>query len=113
MTTATISSKIAGPAVRVKSISQLNGRTIGITWTDNLSSQYDVVDLRRKCPCASCIDEWTHEQILKPDEIPETTRPIKVESVGQYAMTIQFNDGHKTGIYTFAFLRKLANLSVH
>jgi DUF971 family protein len=97
-----------GPAVRVKAITQLNGRTLGINWTDNLASRFDVVELRRKCPCATCIDEWTHEQILKPESVPDTIRPLKIESVGQYALNIQFNDGHRTGIYTFAMLRKLS-----
>ncbi len=110
-TTTTPSTSIKqGPAVRVKSINQLDGRTLGITWTDNQSSTFDTVDLRRKCPCATCIDEWTHEQILKPENISETIRPVKIESVGQYALTIQFTDGHKTGIYTFAMLRKLSHL---
>jgi DUF971 family protein len=100
-----------GPSVRVKSIRQLDRRNLGIEWTDGRASTYDVVDLRRKCPCATCIDEWTHEQILKPESILETTRPVKIESVGQYALTIQFNDGHRTGIYTFAMLRKLNGAS--
>lgn len=99
----------SGPAPRVKSISQIDERTLGITWTDNLTSSFDVVDLRRKCPCATCIDEWTHEQLLKPELVPETVRPLKIESVGQYALTIQFNDGHRTGIYTFSMLRGLPN----
>lgn len=102
--------KNAGPAIRVKSISQLNDRTLGITWTDDKSSSYDVVELRKKCPCATCIDEWTHEPILNPASIPDSTRPVKIDSVGQYALTIQFNDGHKTGIYTFSLLRKLSHL---
>jgi len=99
----------AGPAPRVKSISQIDNKTLGITWTDGLASRIDVVDLRRKCPCATCIDEWTHEQILKPESVPETVRPVKIESVGQYALTAQFTDGHRTGIYTFAMLRKLSS----
>ncbi len=100
-----------GPAIRVKSINQLDGLTLGITWTDDQSSKFDMLDLRRKCPCAICIDEWTHEPILKPESVPETVRPLKVESVGQYALNVQFSDGHKTGIYTFAMLRKLSLLS--
>lgn len=102
-----------GPAVRVKAIGQVDGRSFGITWTDDLSSKYDVVELRRKCPCATCIDEWSHEQILKPDSVPESLRPVKIDSVGQYALSIQFSDGHKTGIYTFAMLRKMAHLPSH
>lgn len=100
-----------GPAVRVKSINQMDDRTLGITWTDDKSSHFDVVELRRKCPCATCIDEWTHEQLLKPESVADSVRPLKIESVGQYAMSIQFSDGHKTGIYTFAMLRRLAHLN--
>lgn len=96
-----------GPAVRVKAIGQIDDRTLGITWTDGKQSSYDVVQLRRRCPCATCIDEWTHEPILKPEQISESIRPLKVESVGQYALTIHFSDGHKTGIYTFSLLHAM------
>jgi DUF971 family protein len=97
----------SGPAIRIKKIDQKDERTLRILWTDDKESQFDVVYLRRKCPCATCIDEWTHEPILRPEQIPDSIRPLKVESVGQYALTIQFSDGHKTGIYTFSMLRRL------
>lgn len=93
--------------LRVKDIRQKDDRTLSITWTDNKTQNFDVVELRRKCPCASCIDEWTHKQILKPDSVPETVRPVKIDSVGSYALQIAFNDGHKTGLYTFQMLRDL------
>jgi DUF971 family protein len=111
MSTQTTLNLTQGPSVRVKSISQIDQRTLGITWTDERSSTYDVVELRRKCPCATCIDEWTHEQILKPESVSESVRPVQIDSVGQYALTVQFNDGHKTGIYTFSMLRKLSGVN--
>lgn len=111
MSTPSTLNQSQGPSVRVKSISQLDQRTLGITWTDNRSSAFDVVELRRKCPCASCIDEWTHEQILKPESISDAVRPLKIDSVGQYALTVQFDDGHRTGIYTFSMLRKLSGVN--
>ena len=94
--------------VLVKSIKQVDDRTLGILWTDDSTSSWDVVELRRKCPCAVCIDEWTHERKLDPKSINESVRPLKVNSVGQYALSIQFSDGHQTGIYTFKLLRDLA-----
>lgn len=97
--------------VRVQEISQQDQRTLSILWTDGQRSTLDVVMLRKKCPCAACIDEWSHEPRVNPDDIPDTVRPIKVESVGAYALTIHFNDGHKTGIYTFKYLRELAPMS--
>jgi DUF971 family protein len=91
---------------RVKRIWQQDERTLGIVWTDGRKSLYDVVELRRQCRCAHCIDEVTREQKLDPDSIPESLRPVRIESVGRYALTIQFSDGHKTGIYPFERLRE-------
>ena len=94
--------------IRIRELSQLGDRQLGIFWTDGRRDTYDVVALRRACPCANCIDEWTGEKRLKPESVPESLRPVKIESVGSYAMQIWFTDGHSTGIYTFPLLRKLA-----
>ena len=93
--------------VQVKKIWQEDERNLGVLWTDDRQDIFDVVALRRKCPCALCVDEWTHEPKLKPEDVKETIRPIMVQSIGRYAMNIQFNDGHSTGIYTFTYLRDL------
>lgn len=92
---------------RVKDISQKNERTLSIVWTDNTTQNFDVVKLRRACPCAACIDEWTRKPILKQEAVPESIRPVKIESVGAYALQIAFNDGHSTGIYTYQMLRDM------
>ena len=93
--------------IQVKKIWQESERVLGIEWTDDHLSKYDVVDLRRKCPCAKCVDEWTGEQRLLPEDVSESIRPIRIDSVGRYALSINFNDGHATGIYSFQFLRSL------
>lgn len=93
-------------AVKVRKIWQQDSRTLAITWTDGRDSLYDVVELRRQCPCAECVDEISRERKLKPEQIPQSVRPVKIESVGRYAMKIRFTDGHQTGIYTFDFLRR-------
>lgn len=91
--------------IRVREIGQIDERTLAITWTDGRKDTYDVVQLRRKCPCAACIDEWTGEKRLKPESVAETVRPVRIDSVGSYAVQIRFSDGHGTGIYTFQMLR--------
>lgn len=93
--------------IRVRDIQQVDARTLGITWTDGRKDLFDVVRLRRKCPCAACIDEWTREQRLKPSDVADTVRPVRIDSVGSYALKIEFSDGHSTGIYTFPMLRTL------
>ena len=92
----------------IQAIEKKDERTIHIVWTDAKESDIDVVDLRRRCPCAHCIDEFTRKQVLKPEDIPETVRPVSIQSVGRYAIAVHFSDGHKTGIYTFTMLRSLA-----
>ena len=95
-------------ATRVKDIQQKDERTLWIQWSDNREQQWDVVNLRRSCPCAVCIDEWTGKKTLKDDDVSDTVRPVSIKSVGRYALSIEFSDGHKTGIYTFEKLQEWA-----
>ena len=93
--------------IGVGEIKQSGPRSLSIAWTDGRSQTFDVVELRRLCPCASCVDELTGKRTLKPEAIADDVRPMRVESVGSYALSIHFNDGHKTGIYTFDALRRM------
>ncbi len=92
----------------IKNIDQADSRTLKIVWTDDVESLFDVVELRRMCPCASCVDEWTKQRTINPSAIQDSVRPISVDSVGQYALQINYNDNHKTGIYTYKYLRELS-----
>lgn len=92
-------------SVGVERIWQQDQRTLAIEWTDGKENLYDVVELRRRCPCASCIDEWTKKPILKPEDIADDVRPVSINSVGRYALNVAFSDGHSSGIYTFNSLR--------
>lgn len=86
-------------------LKQLGSDTLGIRWADNHESTYKVRNIRLSCRCANCIDEWTRAPILKPESVPETIRPVHIESVGRYALKIQWSDGHDTGIFTFEQLK--------
>lgn len=94
-------------ALRLRRIWQVDERTLGLHFTDGAELALDVVALRRACPCAHCVDEWTGEPRLGPDDVPDTVRPVRIRSVGRYALTIGFDDGHDTGIYPFAVLRRM------
>ncbi len=86
---------------------QLGPTKLGVIWNDNHSSLYSVRNIRLECRCANCVDEWSREKILKPETIPMDVKPVKIESVGRYALKIDWSDGHNTGIYPFDALRKL------
>lgn len=63
--------------------------------------------LRGQCPCAGCVDEFTGVRTLDVSSIPLTIRPEKVSLVGNYALKIEWNDAHNTGLYTWDYLHKL------
>ena len=85
-----------------------NEREISIKWSDDAETRYDAVQLRRSCPCASCVNEWTGEKILNEASVSEDLVIDSTSVVGRYALNFHFSDGHETGIYSFQFLRKLA-----
>jgi DUF971 family protein len=89
-------------------ISEESERDISIVWSDDAKTDYNAAQLRRACPCASCVNEWTGEKILKDEKISDDISFLKTSLVGRYALNFHFSDGHETGIFTFQFLRKLA-----
>jgi DUF971 family protein len=88
-------------------IEQTGPAELRITWRDGHESAYFVSELRRACPCASCVDEFTGERVLRPEDVSDDVRPIRLEPVGRYALQFQWSDGHATGIYPFELLRAL------
>ena len=81
---------------------------LSINWSDAKETKYNAPDLRRACPCAGCVNEWTGEKILKDENIAENLSFSHISIVGRYALNFHFSDGHNTGIFSFAYLRKLA-----
>ena len=101
---------MADPRTTPTKIAQHGPRELAIEWADGASSLYDVRSLRLACGCASCVDEWSGENRLDPDSVPEDVRPLRIEPVGRYAIQIEWSDGHSSGIYPFRRLRELASV---
>jgi DUF971 family protein len=81
---------------------------ISIKWSDDAETRYTASDLRRDCPCAGCIDEWTGKKILDEASLPDDITFRHTSIVGRYALNFHFSDGHDTGIFSFKLLRELA-----
>jgi DUF971 family protein len=88
-------------------ISQESNTRLRITWADGRICEYEAPSLRRACPCAQCVDEWTGERTLKPQAISEVVEIGDLSIVGRYALNFRWSDGHETGIYSFQYLRDL------
>jgi DUF971 family protein len=79
-----------------------------ISWSDDSLSHYRAASLRRACPCAQCVDEWSGKKTLSDSSIPDDIHFTHISIVGRYALNFHFSDGHETGIYTFTMLRHMA-----
>ena len=91
------------------------GEELAISWNDGGETYLRLADLRRACPCAACGGE---PDVLGNIERPEVTyTPVSFELrgyqlVGGYALQPTWGDGHGTGLYSFAFLKRLGAASV-
>lgn len=83
---------------------------IRILWPGAPEVGIPALRLRDACPCAECIEEGTGRKVLDPTTIPADIRPLAVEAVGNYAIRIQWSDGHDHGIYTWQTLREVSGL---
>ena len=80
---------------------------IRVTWQDGHRGFYPHRYLRAHCQCAACVEEWTGKVMVDADTIAPTIAPKEIRPVGRYAIHIEWNDGHTTGIYAFGLLRQL------
>lgn len=89
---------------------------VKIDWQDGHHSEYSCAYLRDECPCATCTG--AHGTVpMKTDFAVQANSPFpmykaaprmaSVEEVGNYAIRINWNDGHNTGIYSYEHFRRI------
>lgn len=96
-----------GVAIEPREIKQDGDAGLRITWADDVVTSYTAPELRRACPCAQCVNEWTGQRTLKPETISDELTIADLSVVGRYALNFRWSDGHETGIYSFRYLREL------
>ena len=91
---------------------QAIGNEIAIIWGDGSESYYPMEVLRKVSPSAENVGERDLLGNLigggtGPKEFPGIT-VTGWEIVGGYAIQFRFSDGHNTGIYSYKYLKDLA-----
>jgi DUF971 family protein len=92
------------------------GAGVDIVWADGHSSHFEFPYLRDHCPCATCNDERAKKD--SPGDVKLASSPLLpmykpkaraqgATQVGNYAIQINFTDGHSTGIFSYDYLRAL------
>jgi len=88
------------------------GEELAIKWDDGSESFVTLEKLRRYCPCAGCKGEVdVMGNLYKGPDKPLTPRAFQLaglDKVGSYAVQPVWADGHRTGLYSFEYLRKVA-----
>lgn len=95
----------------VEKIVQKDKHTFTVEWSDGLVIDFRLCDLQRRCPCAGCTDEMTRKPLVDAKTVSDDLRASSIETVGRYALRIQFSAGCSKGIYSFDFLRQMAEES--
>lgn len=98
-------------------VNQTEGTGIEITWKDGHTSEWSFTWLRDACPCAACVKERElsgraigapRPQPIKASSTPKPPmRPFRTRAIGNYAVSFDWNDGHRTGIYSWWYLRSV------
>lgn len=86
-------------------------RGLTVHWADGSRSFFPIAYLRRMSPSAEARE--LREQLTRNPltVLPAgSSGPVEAESaelVGHYALRIIFSDGHRTGIYSWDYLRQI------
>lgn len=91
--------------------------TMQIKWSDDVVSDYPLRWLRANCPCATC-KEVRSEAALSTEmltlnmNVPAepSIEVARAELVGNYAIRLEWTDGHGSGIFAYSSLRAATEL---
>ena len=96
----------------IKTLHEVGRYAVGIVWNDGHDSIFPLENLRRACPCAGCMGERDiMGQLYKGPDKPLSPRSFqlaRLELVGGYAVQPFWADGHSSGLFSFDYLRRLA-----
>jgi DUF971 family protein len=89
---------------------QVVGTEVAVLWPDGVEHYIPAPFLRANSPSAEVAGERDIFGVRHGGEVPRRHDGVRVLAwhvVGAYAARFEFSDGHRTGIYTWALLRRL------
>ncbi len=92
-----------------KITSPRGARVTEIEWGDGHKSTYPHEILRGYCPCASC--QGHSGTISFVPTVGDALEIDQMQAVGNYAIQLDWWDGHNSGLYSYKYLRALCQCS--
>eukprot|EP00585_Thalassiosira_rotula_P012469 CAMPEP_0196131234 /NCGR_PEP_ID=MMETSP0910-20130528/1330_1 /TAXON_ID=49265 /ORGANISM="Thalassiosira rotula, Strain GSO102" /LENGTH=607 /DNA_ID=CAMNT_0041390685 /DNA_START=49 /DNA_END=1872 /DNA_ORIENTATION=- len=77
---------------------------------DQGASTISTAELRRACRCAECVEEMTGKQLLNPQSVRESIKPLSMYPTGNYALSVDWSDGHKS-LYPYRQIQSLLGVN--
>lgn len=89
------------------------GDELAIKWDDGSESFVKLERLRQACPCAGCKGEMDiMGHVYKgPDQTltRQAYQLVGISTIGGYAVQPVWADGHNSGLFSFDYLRRVAD----
>lgn len=87
-------------------------RGLTVRWSDGIESYYPIAHLRRLSPSADQRElrkAMNRNPLTVLPDAPASgeIRAVTAELVGNYAIRIDFSDGHTTGLFSWKYLREI------
>ena len=82
------------------------GQCMILTMPDGTEHEFSPAALRRSCRCAKCVDEFTGEPRLNPDDVPEDIYPTEITPMGNYACAVKWSAMDCASIFPFERILK-------
>ncbi|MCP4482911.1 MAG: P-loop NTPase [bacterium] len=87
---------------------EFNDKEITLRWTDSNIEVISNKDLRASCRCAACVDEYTGEVKFDHEMMRPDIQARNIRTLGNYALSVSWNDGHTSGIYPYKKIKKIS-----
>lgn len=99
--------RYAIPPTEIRLLQQ--GRMLRLLWPDQGPIVLTATTLRSLCRCAECTSVRRRGSALEPDP---SVAIVDAQPIGAGAVNLHFTDGHRRGIFPFAWLASLNDEAV-
>ena len=94
----------------VRSIEVDRDSHVGIEFDDGTTARFELAPLRLACPCAECNSRRDRgEPASRPVQDGQSITITDATLAGNFGLSLDWSDGHTTGIYAWTTLRRWAD----
>lgn len=98
---------VPGSTLDIAAIDVDRTAQVTVTFGDGIVVRFTLPELRLACPCADCDGRRQRGAPVAPAlDDGRSVTIIAVELAGAFGLDLDWSDGHRTGIYGWAFLRE-------